>query len=338
MAFDIIQEINNRIEKLEVKYANRTMKHQIKNQNADQTFEKKHLQEPQTFTNPPRAYDSSQPKDHDFGLHDVQAEAQIKHISELTGKTVVNGDTAEILGSAKIKYLNGRRIEDLVFTNKELTIEKLKADRIVLNNPGNYHRLMTENENRLKLANEQQILGTVPIEHIEEIVVDDLKIDGLINQLDLATLNKFALKTNGDQIINANYTIENLYVNQIDKVEQISGKNISAIVQIDAGSYGIPQNVQFAAPLLVNSLRIANRLNNIQIENGKFDALMKKSKDVQIIKGHKEFENVKLLRPIVLQGKIRSASLEQINPIVSISEELVLEGNCVKLFILNPNL
>lgn len=256
----------------------------------------------------------------------MQAEAQIIDPEP----EIVYADTVYISKNIKIDFINDHPISNLMKSNKELNIRHIVADSIQLNSAKNYNKLLSQSRNdaRVRAAkNDQPIVRQVNTfsENLQELAVDELKIDGLINDIDLLTLDQFALKTMAnEQAIEANFHIDHVHAVDVHNANQLHLENI---VRTTKGQhYEINQDIQFTQSINVNRLYVNERINNLKIVNGKFDALLKESNETQIISGGKEFENVKLLEPIVLRGKIKSKSLEQINPIVSISEPIVLEG------------
>lgn len=289
---DITKQIDKRIQKIEAKTSNPS----------------KLLKSPIQFEN-------------------LQSEAQII----APEPDVIYADTVHVSKHMKVDFINDHPISDFIKSTKELNIRHIKADSVQLNAPKNYKKLLSQSRNDHKLRSTDNYRATVRqvntfSEHLQELNVDELKIDGMINDIDLLTLEQFALKTfANEQTIDANFHID--HANAVD-VHNVNNLHVENIVRTTKGQhYDINQDIQFSQPLYVNRLYVNDRMNNLKIINGKFDALLKESNETQIISASKEFENVKLLEPIVLRGKIKSKSLEQINPIVSMSEPIILEGN-----------
>lgn len=255
----------------------------------------------------------------------ILSEAQVL---DDTHHDIIHADTVYVGNNLKIDLINDHPIEKLVKANRELKIHHLQADRIQLNNPKNIKRLFAQyhgNSDQLTSQNRQTTVRQTKFSpNLEELSVDALTVDGFLNDIDLITLERFALKTSGNQTIDANFHVDHLRTNDIHTVHHL---NVENIVRTNKGNrFEINQDIQFSAPVSINRLHVNDRINNINIVNGKFDALLKESNETQVILAGKQFENVKLMRPIVLRGKIKSKSLEQINPIVSMSEPIVLEG------------
>lgn len=75
--------------------------------------------------------------------------------------------------------------------------------------------------------------------------------------------------------------------------------------------------------LNVDNLNIVERLNNIDVEDGKLNILYKDITEKQFVTGKKVFsENVDLNGPLQLQGKIQSEGLEKMNPVLMINDPL----------------
>jgi cytoskeletal protein CcmA (bactofilin family) len=159
------------------------------------------------------------------------------------------------------------------------------------------------------------------------IDAENLTLPGAFNGLDFLALADITLKKHGDQRLEAEYDIETLTTPQLITNSTISGEPLSNLVRTDNGTFVVNQDVLFAAPLEVNDLIVEKRINNINVQNGKLDMLLKRSDSVQVISGDKVFERLRLMGSIELQGKIRSKSLSKMNPIATVDQDLLLEGD-----------
>lgn len=268
--------------------------------------------------------DTAKPLTSSIQFGNILSEAQVIEVDP----EVIHADTIYVGNNLKIDLINGHPIDKLVKANRELHIHHLQADQVQMNNRKNFKRLFAKsrgNFDQLTSQNRQTTVRQTKLSpNLEELSADALTVDGFINDIDLITLERFALKSTGKQTIDANFHVDHLRATDIHNVHHL---NMDKIVRTNKDNrYEINQDIQFSAPVSINRLRVNDRINNINILNGKFDALLRESNETQVILAAKQFENVKLMRPIVLRGKIKSKSLEQINPIVSMSEPIVLEG------------
>lgn len=226
-----------------------------------------------------------------------------------------------------VDFINGNPISQLLYADRDLNIRSLVADTLYVNSPQTYQQLEGQ-------AIDIQGAASAPTEHIEysevtdTITVDALIVDGTINQLDLGTIKQFALKTEAtDQIIQGSFGFVKLRAYGVSvQTNLVSGRNLSDLIRTEGGSYSVSQDVRFDEPLHVDRLYVNDRINNLRIQNGRFDVLLKNSNEIQTITGHKSFNAVRLLNPIVLHGKINSSNLSSMNPIVSVINDIVLEG------------
>jgi hypothetical protein len=155
-------------------------------------------------------------------------------------------------------------------------------------------------ESTLRLMYELLETTKIPLK-FESIETENLVLDGTFNGLDLLALNEITLKNKGDQHLDSEYDIGVLKTPQLLTQNHISDQLLSNVVRIDSGAFVINQEIQFVGPLEVKDLLVEERINNINVRDGKLDILVKRSPDLQIVTGDKVFERLRLLGPIVLQ-------------------------------------
>lgn len=236
-------------------------------------------------------------------------------------------DELIISGSVNVlQTLNGRRIEDLVSTEKDLSLDTLSVDHLHVNDANN-------------LANIRAKLPSIPSRKRRDIASDvlaplrinQLFVTGRLNGVDFSDLQENVLRTNAvEQQLNANTRIDVVSASEVRvRSNIISNQNLADLVSIKTNSTLIDQDIQFTQPIVANELNIMNRLNHIQVINNRLDALFRRAKGVQTISGNKVFESVTLLEPIQQQGKIniRSPIMAQIKPIVNVDRDIELHGD-----------
>ncbi|XP_070504102.1 uncharacterized protein clos, partial [Chironomus tepperi] len=168
---------------------------------------------------------------------------------------------------------------------------------------------------------------------IHQLNVDALNVKELFNGENITDIFINSLKTVGPQFINSNVNIQNLYTNGIifeRTLEAISKIPISHLINIkDNKPVQILQDVQFEQDVDVNDLLVEERINNINVRNGELQVMRKRGLTEQTVTGEKHFNIVSLKEPIMLNGKIESKTLEKMNPIATIDNNLVLQGDYV---------
>lgn len=162
---------------------------------------------------------------------------------------------------------------------------------------------------------------------LKELKAKKVILGGYINNMDLATLEKYALKVNGTQKITKKYYFHKIEADNLD-VNMLSDKAVlDDFVIVTRGKYRVNKDAKFTEELTVNNLKALKHLDGIPVKNGTLDVLRKDSSERQYIPGVKSFENLKLLNPIQLRYKIRSKILDTMNPRVTIDEDIDLHGD-----------
>lgn len=276
---------------------------------------------------------------------DLKNQSQIESTARPTEKPTKQSLTVDNLEVAELKvaFINGHSIDQLVYGDRDLNVKnELKVDQLYVNSMDNFYRLKekadTFNEaTRIKKSADENSISYTGEETV--INVDHLIVDGEINQFDLATLQKYALKTSGGgnvQRLKGQFNFTKLHLNRlVVPTRLISDIDIDTIIRTDdGGSYELGRDVRFAGQLNVDRLYVRDRINNLRIASGgRFDALHKNAKEEQTILGHKSFDTVQLLSPIELHGKLNHSNLDKMNPFVSLANDIVLQGKNKYLFL-----
>ncbi|XP_055589316.1 uncharacterized protein LOC129741603 isoform X2 [Uranotaenia lowii] len=225
---------------------------------------------------------------------------------------------------------------DQTFTNKTLLVDQLIANNMVtpLLNSSKVEKIMSyANEAGRLMEARSQIRATeyYPM-RLKEIRVDNLTMSGLINEVDLGYIDRNALKNTGDQVITASYNFDNIIAaNLTIPNKRLSGIDLNLLVLTepteDQPYITVRQDVQFISPVLMDKLQITDRINHVSVVDDRLQVLLLNSTEPQMITGTKIFDNIEVLGPIHLQGKINSSSLSKLNPIATITEDIYLEGD-----------
>ncbi|XP_055631057.1 uncharacterized protein LOC129771448 [Toxorhynchites rutilus septentrionalis] len=166
----------------------------------------------------------------------------------------------------------------------------------------------------------------------KEIRVHDLELTGLLNEVDINYIDRNALKVVGDQVITGDFHFDSIVAsNLITPNNRLSGIDLNLMVLTEPTGekpdFTVKQDVQFINPVHMETLQVTERLNHIPVVDGELQILMLNSKEPQHMTGTKTFDNVELLEPIQLQGRINSSSLSKMNPITTITQDIFLEGD-----------
>ncbi|KXJ80288.1 hypothetical protein RP20_CCG025735 [Aedes albopictus] len=166
----------------------------------------------------------------------------------------------------------------------------------------------------------------------KEIRVQDLEISGLVNDVDIKYINKNALKIVGDQVITGSVNFDNIVTKKLETPnKRLSGVDLNYLVMTeptpDQQDFTVRQDVQFIKPVYMEHLHVDERINHINVIDDQLQVLLKDPKEPQLITGTKSFDNVQLLGPIYLQGKVNSSSLSKLNPVSTITQDVYLEGD-----------
>lgn len=171
--------------------------------------------------------------------------------------------------------------------------------------------------------------------NINELNVVMMSVEQLINKKNFTSMARNSLKTAGDQTLLAPTNIRQLKANRIMfakplQEQMMSEVPLSMLISINDSAdklTHINQDIRFADELNVNRLTVSGRINNINVVEGQLQVLRKQGPPEQVVTGEKFFDQVVLKSPIQLQGKIESKTLEKMNPVITIDENLEIEGD-----------
>lgn len=257
----------------------------------------------------------------------LHPEAQIVGQSQL--ENVLDLDELTIEDMIEIEFINGHAFKDLVFSRRDLNVSEVVVNELILKNHKNYvevtGRSNLNHEVMMEAASESFVNPMTGV--VDTMKVNSLMVDGFINGWDISQLNELALKIRGDQVLENKINFEVLQAASLQAFGDISTKKIDDVVRTVNGPFTVVQDIQFVKPVSINELIVNERINNINVVKGSFNILLKRSDRDQVIHAMKIFNAVQLLNPIVLQGKITKSNLNKINPIVSFTDDIVLEGN-----------
>ncbi|XP_052901002.1 uncharacterized protein LOC128307276 [Anopheles moucheti] len=209
---------------------------------------------------------------------------------------------------------------------KDLSVNRLTSKRLNSTETVAVQRMM--DQSRTLLAKSR---GAMPQEYgsdFETIDTDELKLTGLLNDIHPSVLVEQVLHGQAaEQQFSGKLVVDQITAHNVEVVDaKLSGMELRNIART-TGEQQIVQDLQFVQPMLVDSLFLQDRLNHIPVMEGKLQVLHLTSDEVQTITGTKTFDYVTLLKPIELQGKINGESLSKMNPIMTIGDDLVLNGD-----------
>ncbi|KFB50075.1 AGAP011897-PA-like protein [Anopheles sinensis] len=209
---------------------------------------------------------------------------------------------------------------------KDLNVNRLTSKRLNSTDAAAVHRMM--DQSRTLLAKSRGAMPQAYGNDFDTIDVDELKLTGLLNDMDPRYLTDNVLLHEAEnqelvaKLVVDQITADNIVISD-SKLSGIEWENVARI----NGAQQILQDLQFVQPITVDSLVLRDRLNHIPVIDGKLQVLLLDSNETQSITGTKTFDYVTLLKPIELQGKIDGDALSKMNPIVTTVEDLVLDGN-----------
>lgn len=228
-------------------------------------------------------------------------------------------DELTVSGSVTVVKVNGHHIDDLLRSESDLNLKNLVIAYLLVPKDSNMTDITSKRIKRDAVIDD------------EVMNLNDVVVDGLVNRFNFSSLIENALRIDQpEQRLTSDVVFQSISANTINvKDNKISDFDLNRIVSIQDNETLINEPLIFAQLLSTNELNIADRLNQLIVQNGKLNILLKKSKRVQIITGDKEFDGVKLLEPIILHGRINISSpmMNKIKPIVTVDEELIINSD-----------
>lgn len=160
-----------------------------------------------------------------------------------------------------------------------------------------------------------------------EIKAKKIYVNGLINNANITQIFATSLKTHGDQDINTEYVFDHVKTNDLNTTS-LAGKQIpNDLIFITGTKQELNNDVHFDNDVNMNNVIVANRLNNIEIRDGKLDILLSNSTKPQYIDGYKLFENVELTDRIKYRGKIDKKIQELFGPVSTYDDTITVNGD-----------
>lgn len=196
----------------------------------------------------------------------------------------LNVKTLTVNESLKAKKINKVNTQTPVFEN-------IKADKIIVANK--YNERFNDSKERFNRMEDSMFYN-------ESIPVRNLKITGKLNEYQWQDLLNNTLKRKQDvQYLKNSIQIESLKTDTIVvNSDEVNEQNLATLIPINSGKYFINQYIQFKAPMLANELIVLEKLNNLHVNSGHLDVLLKNSHHTQFIEGIKNVSDVKVLQPI----------------------------------------
>lgn len=233
-----------------------------------------------------------------------------------------NFDTLRINGN--VTFINGVYVqglldgiafntENVLLNAEDQHFNRIEADSVICD------KLSTTNINNVNLFAEHDIITNISILYAKNIT-----LGGLLNKIHLPTLDKYALRTFGTQMVSGRYHFDGLELEELNS-ESISGVNIpEELIVIHGNAYTIPE-LNFENNFQVRELKVTNSLNAIRVDKGNLDVLLLNSPVEQRITGYKEIDNLTLLSPVSLQSGIQSKRLQEMNPVKIMDRDFIIE-------------
>ncbi|XP_050098630.1 uncharacterized protein LOC126579251 [Anopheles aquasalis] len=208
----------------------------------------------------------------------------------------------------------------------ELNVNRLKSKKLNSTESVSVQRMM--DKSRTLLAKSRGALPHSYRNDFDTVEVEELMANGLLNNVNPQYLLDNVLLVDAEQQqMNGKLIIEELMADNIALADAKLSSIMWEHVARTTGNQRILQDLQFVQPITVDSLQVHDRLNHIPVMDGKLQVLLLRSNETQTITGTKTFDCVTVLNPIDLQGKIDGEGLSKMNPIVTIEQELVLNGD-----------
>lgn len=280
-----------------------------------------HLGDSKIFHIPVDQHSRTQPaKSQSHTGHTIQAEQEVKHFGEL------------IIDELVVENINNCPVKNLVYADRPISGRNLKVQNLFVKHRSQVKKPTSQKNDLVSSESKRDVEQIVYPDVVEDLTIEQLIVDGSINGIDLATIQKFALRVEmgQQQQLDAQFHFGKLNANNvIVRPAVVSRKQLTNIIRTVGGPYTVLQDVSFAQLLMVNNLVVHENINNIISTNGKLDVLLKRSSEVQRISGYKRFNAVTLRSPIVMQGKISHSNLERMNPVVTVDKDIVLDGDYV---------
>ncbi|XP_058458977.1 uncharacterized protein LOC131435292 [Malaya genurostris] len=249
-------------------------------------------------------------------------------VADFNGELFVNNLIDGIRFTTDNVVINGM---NQVFANKTIRVNELKVNNLITKtlNSTKIEPLMSYIDQATKKIIDSCDQGDGDF---REIRVNNLELTGLFNGIDLNNISKHTFKIKGDQVITTKLSFDNIVASNIEvPSKRLSGVDLNSLVRInptaDQPDFTVRQDVHFMDPVYIERLEVEERINHISVIDGHLQVLKVNSSEPQIITGTKSFDNVVLLDPIDLRGKITSSSLRKLSTVTTLTNDIHLEGD-----------
>ncbi|CAH0560860.1 unnamed protein product [Brassicogethes aeneus] len=276
-------------------------------------------------------------------------------------KTQISFETLQVNNFSEITVINNHQVKDIMHTYDKMHLESLKINGEAEFN----HNIYTSSVNNMQLDKSNVLLskGNQKFEnfHHGSIIVDDLQaknlneldltnpdafkhigetikkletlraknvvVGGFLNDIDVKTLHKYALRKSGDQVISKPYFFDSLEANNMLIEGLLREKNVLDLISISNGVYDTNKDVLFNKDVYIVSLNATKSVDGIPVKNGQLMVLLKDSDKTQYIKGKKFIDNLDILNLIRLRGKILNKELSEKNTLAIVNDKLKLDND-----------
>lgn len=252
--------------------------------------------------------------------HDVE-ELVYTHDDIHLNKLNING-LADFKQSLNVGSLSNIIISksNILVNGENQTFADFQHDSLVLDN------IRTKNLNKLDMGTTFKRNNTL-ISKLDTLRAKKVVIGGFINDIDITTLYKYALRKSGLQEIHMPYFFDSVKANDFSIRGLLTEKDLSNLVSIVKGDHNLSRDLLFASDLHVNNLHVKKFLDKIEIKKGKLDLLLKNTSESQHITAPKVFDNVNILNLIKLRGNVRNKELLDKNTLAVTNSPVIVDSD-----------
>lgn len=236
-------------------------------------------------------------------VNGIEAElksATEKRLKRATPTTDANKEFANIrVDTLIVKHkLEAQQVNGVEATRP--TFERIKAKKVRVT--GSYQATARTLQENVSTSTTATVVAPT-------LAVNNLQINGLVNDYKWNDLLNYTLKREGVQYLEQSAHIGNLVAESVRVLsDDIDGNNLNDLIPIDGGVgavddhiYMVNQSIRFEATVVAKELFIHERLNHINVQQNKLDVLLKRQPNVtQVMEGVKAFENVRIMQPVTM--------------------------------------
>ncbi|CAG9856325.1 unnamed protein product [Phyllotreta striolata] len=262
-----------------------------------------------------------------FGVDSTSIKIDFLRTDELQLRAINNRSIRSLIRKGEINDLNAVKILDSAVFEGDVTVENqnIPTDHVPLNIPNQKLRMSeVEADEITDVGDEKKQLKNVSVLKTKNLIVG-----GYLNDVDVATLEKYALRKSGRQDI----TAESYYFDRVETefldTDRLSDSQIpNDLVLTKTGNFTVPKSLLFTEPLAINNLLVSKQLDNIKISReGTLDLLLKNTTTAQHVTSTKTFVNLHVINPIDLRGKPIGKDFERMDPLKRIEKDITVDKN-----------